>query len=71
MSNSNEPAMPTEFYRDASRLGLTKREAFTMAALQGMLGNSGIIDKFGGIGAVARKAVEAADIALSILEQSK
>ena len=59
MKNSDMPAMPLsgDAYTDINGnamtegsiepgMGLTKREAFTMAAMQGLLSNPSIIDSF-------------------------
>lgn len=78
-NNGGLPAMPTiyadmatngqrEIYCDQT--GLTKREQFAMAAMQGLLvnmGRSGIND----VKQVAAHAVDAADALLAELERTK
>jgi len=41
--NGQSPASPTSF--ESEELGLTKREAFAMAAMQGLMANSFLTDK--------------------------
>ena len=74
MKNGNLPAMPQDGrvwcdgIGDCPTLatGLTKREMFAMAALQGMLANSA-----GGMSYAARDAVLMADELLLQLEKTK
>ena len=74
-TNGNLPAMPVTYkerynagydyeLRDVCHHGLTKREQFAMAAMQGVLakGGSGAI--------VAERAVECADALLAELERT-
>lgn len=75
MKNGDLPAMPIELngfglYEPSAHLGLSKREQFAMAAMQGFLvnmGRNGIND----VNKVAAHAVDAADALLAELERSK
>lgn len=92
MNNSDKPANPThymqftnshggedEFYSDNN--GLTKREAFAMAAMQGILSNSGGViqgNNMSGTGwcnssaeSMALWSIECADALLKELEGDK
>jgi hypothetical protein len=73
--NGNKPAYPVTLDWDdvqkkviptTSKPGLTKREAFAMAAMQGIIAESG-----GGPPDVAHRAVAMADALLIELEESK
>ena len=54
----------------AGAVGLTKREAFAMAAMQGLLANSKYRPDEGGIDTIAHMSVNQADALLKALEQS-
>ena len=59
-----------EGYYDQVALGLTKREAFAMAAMQGMLSNSSILDNTDedAVSYVTEGAVKMADALLKELD---
>ncbi len=57
--------------RCSPQTGLTIRAEFAKAAMQGLLGNKGIIDTFDGATQVAAFAVEAADALIEALNQPK
>jgi len=67
MNNGNTAAYPTTPERD--NLGLTKREAFTMAAMQGMLSNPTYV--YDGFKALAELSIEAAEAQLSQLANTQ
>lgn len=69
--NADMPAMPphSEFVTDFA-MGLTKREMFAMAAMQGLLVNMGR-NEFNDVISVSREAVNAADALLAELEYTK
>ena len=82
MKNADMPAMPIEFsgfgqFAPEAHTGITKREMFAMAAMQGMLSHSDVMhtnddEEHENIShAVAANAVLMADALLSKLEQSK
>ena len=72
MKNSHLPAHPIELsgfglYAPEAHYGLTKREMFAMAAMQGILTRSANTDR----SAIACYAVEYADALLAELERTK
>ena len=65
MTNPNDSAFPIDFDRAISpEFGLTKREAFAMAAMQGILAGPDIT-----CGAVASEAVTFADYLIAALNK--
>ena len=73
MKNSDMPAMPIELsgfgmYAPEAHHGLTKREMFAMAAMQGLCAHSGDYHKFEHL---ASDAVNYADALLAELEVRK
>lgn len=71
MKNSAQPAYPTRPGQTPNVNGLTKREAFAMAAMQGILsGRNEVIEERGYPPTeVAQWAVQQADELLKALEQ--
>ena len=74
IKNGDLPATAIEFngfglYAPESHLGLTKREQFAMAAMQGMLSNGEGYDGYADL--LAQYAVINADALLAELEKSK
>ena len=72
MKNSDMPAMPTEFngfgqYAPEAHAGLTKREMFAMAAMQGLCAHDGPINST----LDCQAAVSYADELLAELEKTK
>jgi len=76
MNNRDTPASPlavglllNDGTIDASRAGLTKREAFAMAAMQGMLANPYLMEILSDVDGIAKDAVEYADSLLKELDK--
>lgn len=76
--NADMPAMPNlegfdvdgNVYQHNEYTGMTKREMFAMAAMQGLLVNMGR-NEFNDVISVSREAVNAADALLAELESTK
>ena len=75
IANGNTPAMPIELagfgrFEPEAHVGLTKREMFAMAAMQGLLASLTPDDSFSP-SELARAAVLNADALLAELEQTE
>jgi len=68
MKNSSLPAMPTENSANVSS-GMTKRERFVMAAMQGVISSD--VNNYFTAGNIADQAVDIADRALAKLEEGQ
>ena len=65
MSSANEPAYPVLNYSEAQYPGLTKREMFAMAAMQGFCANPDEQISRSDVGPIANWAVAQADAVLA------
>jgi hypothetical protein len=71
--NANKSAYPTPLYESGCGTiypdnGMTKREAFAMAAMRGMLANPSFDGTLDALEAIATDSVTAADLTLAALE---
>ena len=76
--NGNLPAMPIELngfgqFAPEAHIGLTKREMFAMAAMQGILANQCMVDDCSrsSLEWAAKRCASMADALLAELEESK